>query len=65
MRCKYCNERLRQQDYQFDTVLQDWVETGVHADGSCVDNKHVDNMLDPTGYDYLEDFDYGDDSPRL
>lgn len=56
MRCKFCNERLRTQDYEWNEELQEFRETGVHSDGTCVDIRGPDKALDPSGYDYLDDF---------
>ena len=56
MRCKFCDERLRAQDYEWSEEQHEWVETGIHRDGTCVDIKGPDKALDPTGYDYLSDF---------
>ena len=63
MRCKFCNERLRQTDYEWDEELQEFMETGVHRDVclfrtdlSLQNFKGPDAALDPSGYDYLSDF---------
>ena len=56
MRCKYCNQRLQQNEYGWDEILGEFTELGVHSDGKCVDLLGVDRQLDPTGYDYLSDF---------
>ena len=56
MRCKFCDTRLRKEEYEWDEERGEFVESGKHQDGACLDLLSVDARLDPTGYDYLSDF---------